>query len=139
MKFRTKRILLWLLIFLSLSNINAQKERSLPKDEDSWGYIETCLVVLNVSVQSSKKGFLKDLTYKDFKIYDDKKLKEIEFFKLDELKNQYLVGFYPKDCVLGDKWHDVKVKLLNKKKKNYGKISVKAQDGYYSGNPKSKI
>ncbi len=25
------------------------------------------------------------------------------------------------------------------KKKNYGKISVKAQKGYYSGNPKSKI
>ena len=26
-----------------------------------------------------------------------------------------------------------------KKRKNYGKISVKAQKGYYSTNPKSKI
>ena len=42
---------------------------------------------------------------------------------------------------LGNKIDSFNAKFddAEEKKKNYGKISVKAQKGYYSGNPKSKI
>ena len=42
---------------------------------------------------------------------------------------------------LGNKIYSFNAKFddAEEKKKNYGKISIKAQKGYYSVNPKSKI
>lgn len=148
MKFRFKEILFCLLILFSISVVKSQEPTASPTppivvDEDNVGCVlpEIPLVQLEVSVWSSKKGDIKDLIYKDFKVYDENELREIEFFKFDEAKNQYVIGFSQKDYMPDNKWHDikVKVKLSTEKRKNYGKISVKAQNGYYSGNPKSKI
>ena len=144
MKFRIKGILLGLFMLFSFSVINAQEERSLPIPpvEDEWecGLTDPPLVQFNVLVWSSKKGYLKDLTYKDFEVYDEKELQDIEYFTFDESTNQYVMGFSQKYYVLDNKWHNlkVKIKLSAKKKKDYGKISVLAQKGYYPENLKSK-
>ena len=145
MKFRIKGILLVLLLLFVTSAVKAQEPITSPTpplltDEDSGGGTPTDLIVLNVSVQSRKKGYLKDLTYKDFEVYDEKELQEIEFFTFDETKNQYILGFYKEDFT-DNKWHNlkVKIKLSKEKQRIYGKISVTASKEYYSGNPKSKI
>ena len=139
---------MWSLILFSISAVKAQEPIASPTppvvtDENDMvcHLTDPPLVQLDVSVWSSKKGDLKDLTYKVFEVYDKKELQDIVFFIFDELKNQYVIGFYQKDYLQDNKWRNikVKVKLSKEKRKNYGKISVKAQNGYYSGNPKSKI
>lgn len=129
--------------FFSFSVIKAQEKADLPVSpiiDDEWecGLINPPLVEINVSVWSNKKGDLKDLNYKDFEVYDEKEFREIEYFKFNELKNQCTIGFHQNEYIPIDKWRNVKVKikLSEKIKKDYGKISVRAQKGYYPANPK---
>ncbi len=143
MQFKIKEILLCLLLLFSFSAIKAQEETDLPSPpivDDEWecGLINPPLVEINVSVWSSKKGDLKGLNYKDFEVYDEKEFREIEYFKFNELKNQYTIGFHQDEYIPNDKWRNVKVKikLSEKMRKDYGKILVRAQKGYYSANPK---
>ncbi len=146
MDFKIRFFLLCLLLFFSFYVVEAQENIDLPIQSSLEEGVLCVIpykkfVELNVSVSSDKKGDLKDLIYKDFEVYDEKELQEITYFKFDELKKQYTIGFYPKYLTSDDEWRNVKVKikLSQKKKKDYGKISVKAQKGYYSGNLKSKI
>ena len=126
--------------FLSVSVCEAQKPTISPTlqvaNEDEgfeWG-IPTDLININVWVWSSKKGYLTDLTADNFVIYDKKVRQKIEFCLFNEPTNQYHVSFYPNVTVPDDTWHDVKVKvkLSAEKKKEYGKIFVRATNGYYS-------
>ena len=140
MKSHIKEILLCLFIFFFVLAVKGQEpiDLSLPvpseDDQTVCGLTTFAFAEINVSVWSRKKGYLKDLTYKDFRVYDEKELQEIEYFKFDELKNQYTIGFHQKYFIPDDKWRDlkVKVKLPEVKKKHYGKIFVRAQNGYYS-------
>ena len=82
MKFQIEKILFILLIFsFPFFNISAQEKQISPVQNEDCGLTDAPLVQLNVSVSSSKSGYLKDLTYKDFEIYDGKERQEIEFFK----------------------------------------------------------
>ncbi len=143
---KIKEILLCLLLLFSFSAIKAQEKTDLlvlPIVDDEWecALTDTPLVEIIVSVWSNKMGELKNLTYKDFEVYDEKELRQIEFFKFDELKNQYTIGFFQDENIPDNEWRNLKVniKLSEKIKKDYGEISVKAQKGYYSGNLKPKI
>ncbi len=143
MKIQISKILLCLFIIFSCFVIKAQEKTDLPIPplvDDEWecGLTATPLVEIYVSVLSSKKGNLKNLTYKDFEVYDEKEIREIEFFKYDELKNQYKIGFFQDENISENSWRNVKIKLkLSKEKtKDFGKISIKAQKGYFQ---KSKI
>ncbi|MEP7036870.1 MAG: hypothetical protein ABI891_00875 [Acidobacteriota bacterium] len=143
MSLNIKKTLLFLLLLFSFSVIEAQEKSDLPISpivDDEWecGLTDPPLVEINVSAWSSKKGDLKDLNYKDFEVYDEKEFREIEYFKFDELKNQYTIGFHQDEYIPIDKWRNVKVKikLSEKMRKDYGKISVRAQKGYYPANPK---
>ena len=51
----------------------------------------------------------------------------------DELRNQYVIGFSANDQI-SKKWHDIKVKvnLPKEKKKELGRVYVRAANGYYS-------
>ena len=139
MNSKIKNSLIWLLLLSSFVNIKAQKKADSPilssSDNDSeCGLISPPLIEITVSVRSSKKGELKKLTYKDFEVYDEKMLQIIESFKFDESKRQYSIGFYPIVSPLKDnKRHDVKIKikLSAEKKKEYGKVFVSGQKGYY--------
>ena len=140
MKFVIREVLLCLMAFLVNSSVKAQEPIVLPtppiqsESEDRLcSFINPPLVEIDVSVSSGRKSSLKDLTYKNFEIYDEKEFREIVFFKFDKLKNQYTIGFYQDEYIPENKWRNVKIKLnLSKeKKKDYGKIFVKAQKGYY--------
>lgn len=54
----------------------------------------------------------------------------------DELNNQYLIGYVFDGSKTDEKWHDVEVKLNlpKEKRKDFGKIYVRAQKGYLSKN-----
>jgi|SRR5215204_614413 len=120
-------------LFLASAVITAQPPAANEDDEFGCG-LRTELVVAKVWVTSSKKGFLKDLTDKNFEVYDEKTLRKIDFFNFDEETNQYIIAFYNEDY-LDDKWHEVKVevKLSADKKKEYGEVTVSVTDGYYPG------
>ena len=139
MKFKGKKTLLVFCFLLLFSIIKAQENNnssiSVPMEDDfECGLVSSPLIQINVSVWSNKGGYLKNLTYKDFEVYDEKVLQVAEFFKFDELKNQFTIGFYPTIFTLSDnKWRNVKirVKLSTEKRKKYGKIFVSGQNGYY--------
>lgn len=130
---------LFLSVFLMTVAVTAQQPAAstAAADDEDWecGLTSPELVTLNVVVRSDKKGYLKNLTYKDFELYDEKTSQLIEFFTFDEQTNQYTIGFTPYVSSTPDgKWHKVKikVKLPAEKKKGLGKIFVQGQDGYYS-------
>ena len=149
MKLQTKILLLFLLMVFLIAALEAQVPcRNSPsltisdKDDLTSHGIRTDLIVSIVSIQSNKKGCLRYLTDKNFEIYDENEKQEIVIFGFDKSTDKYYIGFYPKVFnLLDDKWHNVKIKLKlpKEKKKDYGKISVKAQKGYYPKNPKSKV
>ena len=124
--------------FFLISSATGQGEKQ--NDDGSITDPAPVNAFLNILVRSNKNGYLRNLTYKDFEVYIEKELQEIEFFTFDKTKNQYILGFY-KENFRGNKWYNVKIKLKLsiEKKKDYGKISVKTQKGYYPSNPKSEI
>jgi len=130
-------LILWLFfipIAISAQQPVASPTPPTPVDEEEIGCgLRTELVVINVWVMSSKKGFLRNLTYKNFEIYDEKTRREVEFFSFDGQSNQYIIAFYPEDYALDNKWREVKVKvkLSAEEKKEFGKTSVSGQTGYY--------
>ena len=82
MKVRIENFLFILLLFsFSFFYISAQEKQNSPVQNEDCGLTDLPLVQLNVSVSSSKNGYLKDLTDKDFEIYDGKERQEIEYFK----------------------------------------------------------
>ena len=138
MRFGIDKFLLSFLMLFFCFGINAQEKTNLPiplpaNDEWECALTDTPLVELYISVSSNRKGDLKDLTRKNFVVDDEKEIRAIEFFKFDELKNQYIIGFFKDDNIPENKWRsvEIKLKLSKEKKKDYGKISVKAQKGYY--------
>lgn len=139
MRFRGKFLLLCLLTLFLIAGIKAQESSSLPfpptinnDEEFNCGLRDPELIQFKVTIESSKKGYLKNLTYEDFEIYDEEAL-QIEFFKFDEVTNQYLIAFIQPDFITDKKWRDVKIKikLSAEKRKEYGKIIVRGQKGYY--------
>lgn len=138
MKSRIKEILLCLFILFLVLAVRSQEPLDLASpppaaEDDGVCGLRFHIVQINVSVWSNKEGYLKDLTYKDFKIYDEKELQEIDTFEFDELKNQYTVGYYPTYFVSDAIWREIKVevKLSKTKKVRYGDILVNAPNGYY--------
>lgn len=129
---------LFILLLFSFTNAQVEPKLSLPlpmDDEMVCGLTQPPLILLDVSIWSSEKGYLNYFTYEDFEVYnEEEKLQDIEFFKFDELKNHYTIGFIQEDELLGFKWKDIKVKLkLSKeKKKNFGEVSITVQKGYTS-------
>ena len=91
--------------------------------------IDTELVNLKVSVKSNKKGYLENLTSKNFEIYDAKTLQKIEILNFDESTNQYDIGYIPDIPAKDEKRREVrlKIKLSAEEKKEYGKIIVNRQ------------
>ncbi len=133
MRFQIKTYLLFSLVFLSFAAVKAQQTVPTTANEDDefvCGLKSPELIQIKVSV-SGRSGDLSHLSYKDFVVYDERKRQEIVFFKFDELKNQYTIGFYKPEFILNNNWHKVKVKLSAEKKKEYGKIFVSGQNGYY--------
>lgn len=131
MRFKQRNSLLVLFVFLLTALVSGQA-----KTQNESGIIVDPMpvtVFFNISVWSSKKGYLRSLTYKDFEIYDEKVSQRIIFFKFDELTNQYTIGFYPEVSPSEEKWRDVKikVKLAAEQRKDYGKIFVRGQKRYY--------
>jgi Ca-activated chloride channel family protein len=85
MKLIIKNLFFFCFILFSFIGTNAQDKTDLPPPlpvEDDVDCVLTApeLTRFNVSVWSSKKGFLNDLTYKDFEVYDEREKQEILFF-----------------------------------------------------------
>lgn len=130
MKSKTKAISLCLLIVFSCAVTKAQEKTGEPicKDDEircAHRYLIT-LIQVSFSVRSSKKGYLKNLTYKDFEVYERSEIQEIDYFIFDKSKNRYVIGFYPtKDKTDSEKYDvKIKVKLSKRSREEYGKISV---------------
>ena len=92
------------------------------------------MVIVSFSVWSGKKGYLKNLTAKDFEVYDREEEQEIDSVVFDELNNRYFIEFYEKDAPSSFekqdvKIHDVKikVKLSKQSRRDYGEITVMLQ------------
>ena len=127
-----------LILFFFITAINAQKADELPLEtsEDDGtvcGLLSPVVVTVSFSVINSKNEYLKNLTYKDFEIYENNTLQLIEFFKFDELKNQYLLGIFKEDPIKADKNRGAKieVKLTKEKEKFYGNIVIKELSKIY--------
>ena len=111
--------------------INAQESKSpLPSTaEIQVAEDEQCirryspLVVISFSALNGSK-YIKNLTSKDLEVYEEDKIQRIEFFKFDELENQYKLGFLQEDLIYADKNREVKVKLKKEIKEHYGNIVV---------------
>jgi hypothetical protein len=130
MRFGFKEILLCLFILCAIS-VTAKAQEANPRptppvtaDEDDCGLTTPEMIWVGVSVWSNRMGYLKDLTYKDFEVYEENELQEIEFFIFDEAKNQFVIGFHQKDFIPDDKRRDVKVKVKLSKENVYGEITV---------------
>jgi VWFA-related protein len=70
-------------VFLCVSATEAQKpivSPTPPAVEEDCGLTDAELLTLDVSVWSSKAGYLKDLTYKDFEVYIENVPQKVEFF-----------------------------------------------------------
>ena len=104
------------------------------EDEFGCGLRQLPISQFDVSVKDSADNSLDDLTYKDFKVYDEKRIYEIEFFIFHKLKNQYVIGVYEDAYGNGSDWRNLKIKLqLSKEKKeNYGKAFIEASKAYRS-------
>jgi hypothetical protein len=135
MRSRKKGFLL-ILFILFLTALASGQEKT-QNDGDIIADPAPVTVFFNISVWSSRKGYLKNLTYKDFEVYDEKVSQRIEFFIFDELTNQYTIGFYPDVYPSEEKWHNVKIKvnLSSEQRKEYGKIFVRGQNRYYPNPP----
>ncbi|HUO61477.1 MAG TPA: hypothetical protein VMU24_12475, partial [Candidatus Acidoferrales bacterium] len=51
-----------------------------------------------------------------------------------ELRNQYVLGYRPKDAVHDGKWRKIRVKLNPPKSMNLPPLTVYAKTGYYAPN-----
>jgi Ca-activated chloride channel homolog len=75
-------LVLILSVFLCVSSTEAQNPAVSPADDDeTCGLLVPELVTLNVSVWSKNKGYLNNLTHKNFEIFDGKNKHSIEYFK----------------------------------------------------------
>ena len=137
MTFWIKKAILLLLLFSSLFAANAQQKSNLSvtqtvKEDNEFdcGLTEPDITQVEVSV-NNEKGVLRNLTYKDFVVYDEKEMRDIIFFVFDEKIMRYKIGFYQNS---NNKRRDVKVKLKLsvEKRKEYGKIFVSGQSISYS-------
>ncbi|HEX8734528.1 MAG TPA: hypothetical protein VF721_04345 [Pyrinomonadaceae bacterium] len=138
MKLKTKAISLCLLVFFSCCVAQAQEKNDLPtsaEDENECVLkVSSSMVIVSFSVWSGKKGYLKNLTAKDFEVYDREEEQEIDSVVFDELNNRYFIEFYEKDAPSSFekqdvKIHDVKikVKLSKQSRRDYGEITVMLQ------------
>ena len=124
-------------IFLSGFTVKAQTPvvSSAPpvesEDEFVCGLKQSSIIQFDVSVTDRKNNFLEGLTYKDFEVFCEKEVYEIEFFKFDELKNQYVIGVREDDFNNKSDWSNVKIKLKSRdEKENYGKFFVRVSKAY---------
>ncbi len=85
MKSQITKIGLILILFFSSSIVKAQKNEDLTvtqsAENENQCELQTNFVQIDVSAWSSKKGFLNNLTDKDFEIYDKKESQPIVCFK----------------------------------------------------------
>lgn len=136
MKFSIKEIVLGLFILFSICAIKAQERNLLPSPSAENGtdcvlFVDSKIVRINFSVWSNKGGYLKNLTQKDFEIYDENEFKKIEFFEFDKLKNQYSIEYLQSNSVKDNEWRDLKIRLSEDKKRNFGKVIINSPKGYY--------
>ena len=144
MKLLIKRTLKYLFILLLFTVANAQEKShspiSPPEDDAEivCGLLSPLLIQLDVSVWSGQKGYLNNLTDKDFEVFEKEKLRDIEFFKFNEEKNQYTIGFYQEDLEqnlqqeIKEQDIKVKLKLSKEEEKAFEKISITVQKIYLS-------
>ncbi|HEX8370180.1 MAG TPA: hypothetical protein VF604_16655 [Pyrinomonadaceae bacterium] len=95
--------------------------------EENIHHFLVTIIQFKFSVRSNKKGYLENLTDKDFEVYERKEIQEIDFLSFDESKNQYIVAFYEKEPPADSKPHKlkklkVKVKMSKEGRKDYGKF-----------------
>jgi hypothetical protein len=134
MIFKAKAILLCFLTLFSFSAASAQEKPNVPDSaEENIHHLLVTLIRFKFSVWSSKKGYLKNLTAKDFEVYERKEIQEIDSLIFDESKNQYIVIFYEKEPSADSKPHTlkelkVKVKMSKERRKDYGKIFVRLHE-----------
>lgn len=87
MKFRVENSLLILLLFLLFLDTNAQDKKTIspyqPVIDKDCDLTKPSLVQFNVSVWSSKNGYVENLAREDFEIYDGKERQEIKCFEQD--------------------------------------------------------
>jgi hypothetical protein len=135
MKSRMKTILFVLLIGAAVFSVEAQSpNNSTVADDEMVCGLHSDLVNIEVSVWSERAGYIKDLTEKDFIVYEEKTAQSIEFFLFDEQTNRYSIGYYPEiDFSFDQKWRkvEIKVNLSKEKKREYGEVTVSGTNGYY--------
>jgi hypothetical protein len=147
MKFR-KSILLSLLFFLMCSVVNAQQKRSLfpiilSKDvtvldsdcirvgDEFLLVTEITVIKFNFSVLSSKK--VEDLTSKDVEVFAGKELLNAAWLNFDKSKNEYEIMVDLLELAAFDRPQklNIKLKLLEEKRRQYGKISVRMENNKF--------
>ncbi len=78
-------------------------------DKDEPIKINTVLLNIPVIVSDAKGRYVSGLKKENFSIMQDGEKQDIEFFA-DELKNQYVIGFYPQ-IISEEKAHNIGLKV----------------------------